>query len=275
MLACTHKTITRLAIDLCQKHLLEDVLDCKQKDAIIQGSEDEDEKDLYLRATNWHFYKSNDKIPARKWFLLKITSENILDKRIKKFEGLVEKNSFKRYNKFGRILHHIQDMSTPSHVLPIYHGPKFPLYLSPKKIEDHFETFMYKNDDNITLEDVHIPSSDNNINSFFQIYDNAAHEMLEMLKNGFYIDSKHSQKLPYSLFWKCHTEEEFSKIKGFGVYGECNDYFIKDDLLKHNKYGITYDTLLSIQKTITTHAIMNTCKAILYAYNKGMFNNLK
>lgn len=52
MLACTHKTITRLAIDLCQKHLLEGVFDCKQKDAIIQGSEDEDEKDLYLRGTN-------------------------------------------------------------------------------------------------------------------------------------------------------------------------------------------------------------------------------
>ena len=127
--------------------------------------------------------------------------ENIISStQTERIKGLVEKNSFKRYNKFGRILHHIQDMSTPSHVLPIYHGPKFPLYVSLKKIEDHFETFMYKNDDNITLEDVHIPSSDNNINSFFQIYDNAAHEMLEMLKNGFYIDSKHSQKLPYSLF---------------------------------------------------------------------------
>lgn len=101
---------------------------------------------------------------------MKITSENILNKRIKEFEELVEKNSFKRYNKFGRILHHIQDMSTPSHVLPIYHGPKFPLYLSPKKIEDYFETFMCKNNDNITLKNVHIPlsdNSDNNINSFF------------------------------------------------------------------------------------------------------------
>ena len=44
----------------------------------------------------------------------------------------------------GRILHHVQDMSTPSHVVPVYHG---------LVVKDRFETHLhqeYLNDDVMT-----------------------------------------------------------------------------------------------------------------------------
>jgi len=261
MKPATHKTITRLAIELCTDRLSLDMQEMINQDSVVQGSADEDTKNLVQRATNWHFYRASEVIPKKKRLLFKPTSEDILKIRITEITNTPEK-----YNQLGRILHHIQDMSTPSHVLPIYHGPKFPLMFSYRVIEDYFETFMYEHDDKILKNNItELPAIDG-IEGFFNIYDNAAKEMLQILKGGFKIDNNvDSATLPFSLFWKSYLEEEYNKIKGFGMYGEYHTYFKRDGLLKDNPYSITEHTLLNIQSTITDHAILNTCKALLYA----------
>lgn len=255
----THKTITRLAIEVCKNRISSNIYE--NSSYIIQGTEEEDTTELIKRAKNWHFYRANNsKIPQfyRKLKLkFKTTSEDILEERIDEM-SMVDKHSSEYYKKLGRILHHIQDMSTPSHVLPIYHGPKFPLQLTLGSIDDFFETFMVNNDDKITFNDTCKNISIDGINSYYDIYKHAAEDMLKnILKVNEPIENR-----PYSLFWKHHTEQESDKIKSFGAYGECHNYFEKLPL--NNSYSIKAEYLLDIQEKITTHAIVNTCKALLY-----------
>jgi hypothetical protein len=230
--------------------------------SIIQGADDEDTTEPVNRATNWHFYRAkNSTIPKRTRLLFKTTSEDILNKRIDSMSDS-DTNSEAFYNYLGRIIHHIQDMSTPSHVMPIYHGPKVPLKLGWGMIDDHFESFMEKNDSQISAEDVDTPISIDDIKDYEDIYKKAADDMLQnILKVEEVIADR-----PYSLFWKHCTEEEYSKVKGFGVYGKCHDYF--HNLPENNEHGVTKEKLLNIQELITNHAIVSTSKALLYANSK-------
>ena len=255
----THKKITKLALELCKDKLSPKILE--HSSVIIQGSDDEDTTELLKRGTNWHFYRTkNSKIPKRVNLLFKTTSEDILDKRIDSMNSC-DKNSDKYYNYLGRIIHHIQDMSTPSHVMPIYHGSKAPFLVWGNQ-DDNFETFMEENDCRISIKNVDTQISIDGIEGYEDIYIKSADDMLN---NILKVDEDIADR-PYSLFWKHHTEKEYSKIKGFGVYGECHNYFNR--LPKNNEYGITKEELFNIQDIITTHAIVSTSKALLYANSK-------
>lgn len=256
----THKKITKLALEFCKDKLSSKILE--HSSSIIQGTDDEDTTKPINRALNWHFYRAeNSKIPKRVRLWFKPTSEDILDKRIDSMQGCDE-NSDEFYNFLGRIIHHIQDMSTPSHAMPIYHGPKVPLKLAWGMIDDNFEIFMEKNDSLISTKNIDIQISIDDIQGYKDIYHKAANDML---KNILKVDEDIASR-PYSYFWKHYTEEEYSKIKGFGMYGECHNYFL--EVPRNNQYNITKETLLNIQDVITTHAITNTCKALLYINTK-------
>lgn len=93
------------------------------------------------RPFNWHFYNNRKSIGNSDWIPGHRTSEkrfaSLLEK-LEKYIGKCAKNP-DRHNvedlveATGRIMHHIQDMSTPSHVVPIYHGPG---------LSDHFESYI-------------------------------------------------------------------------------------------------------------------------------------
>lgn len=258
MKVTTHKTITRFALELCREKL--DLQMCKNSQFIIKGSEDEDEHTIE-RIKNWHFYRQDTSpIPEKvKMLWLKDclpTSEIIIQKRIDDMYA-ADKFGQEYCYQLGRVLHHIQDMSTPSHVTPIYHG-------FFKK--DYLEGFMEKNDSRITANSITIPTSIDGISKLYDIYDNAANEMLDILSGTFDVHNgcKESKKLPYSLFWKNYKEKEDEKINGFGVYGKYHKYFKETKALKNNKFGITKETLLSIQDTVINQAVINSCKALLY-----------
>jgi len=254
----THKTVTRLAIDLyCKNNHTSEIY--KNRSYIIDGTADEDEVTIE-RAKNWHFFRSSGSpIPTQKTTLFilecKLTSEDIFAQRVDELKSSVH-GSKEFYNRLGRILHHIQDMSTPSHVLPIYHD---------MFVKDYFEDFMGDNDAYITNEDIESALTCEDIKRFKDIYDKAAYEMLHILKGGFEIQTNTQIKiLPYSLFWKSYQESEYKKIKGFGVYGEQHHYFKKNYLPQNNSFGITKETLLGIQKRVTTQAIQNSLVALFF-----------
>ena len=251
----THKTVTRLAIELCLDRLSLEMQEMINQDSVVQGSADEDTKNLIQRATNWHFYRAIDspipKIYKRFGIKCKPTSKDILEQRIA--EMLAEKDKKRFYNRLGRVLHHIQDMSTPSHVLPIYHGPI-------KK--DYFEDFMEKNDCQITIKRLDPLAISNRGGDLVNIYEEAAKDCL---KNVLKVDLPINER-PYRMFWKHYTEHENSKIAGFGVYGSAHRYFKK--LPKDNKYNMTKESLFNIQDTVTDHAIFNTCRALIYAVGR-------
>ena len=259
----THKIVTRLAIELYYKNNPSSEI-FQYRCSIINGSEDEDEA-TKERAKNWHFFRAEGSpIPmmVRKLLLLKCkpTSEDIFAQRVLELKDTKPINE--RYNGLGRVLHHIQDMSTPSHVFPIYHD---------MFVKDYFEDFMEEHDCRVSTENVELQNSLDGIEKFKDIYDKAAYSMLETLRDGFKVrNDSVVNSLPYSLFWKRHDQKEDKKLKGFGVYGELHKYFKKNYLPANNSYGITQETLLSIQDVITTQAIQNSYLSLCYLDLKGL-----
>lgn len=204
-----HKRITGKAIDLFVrydntggKNLLE------HKDSLIEGTVIEDTKPLIERISNWHFYNRADNLQPieMKWksnfdygglsdyesdfeisdalkgtsYTLRPTSEHILGKRIVALEHELAQNSSKGkiFKAAGKVLHHIQDMSTPSHVVPVYHDPFY---------KDPFEKFFTEELDcmlaMVSVSKEEFNSIDNKNISCTYAYKEAAKATLDYLDN--------------------------------------------------------------------------------------------
>ncbi|WP_150775485.1 hypothetical protein, partial [Pseudomonas fluorescens] len=94
-------------------------------EALAAGTDAEDSNLLTLpqRATNWHFYNRNKKLEPF-WFANR-SLDVIFSKRIEKLNALLaepDADPVAVYEQAGRVLHYIQDMSVPGHVVPAYHA---------------------------------------------------------------------------------------------------------------------------------------------------------
>ncbi len=178
----------------------------------------EDKSPLFTRITNWHFFKQNKQLQPINLFLFKLNPTSEL--RVKKLELELNNNTAKQGEKLiGRILHHIQDMSTPAHIVPVYHG---------LLVKDSFEDYSKKNTET-ELKTIYIDTQEfeelhtENINDIMSIYNNAAHETLSYLYNdqssGFELD--HGEQAGWDLFWKrfSNSSSNCAKANGFGCYG--------------------------------------------------------
>jgi hypothetical protein len=251
MKASVHQHLTRLAVDLCSDKLSEPMR--RHAETIAKGTVFEDKPTLE-RILNWHFYRAPDStIPQRRYLFIKPTSEHELRKHI----GLMRQydtDNKERYEQLGRVLHHIQDMSTPSHVLAIYHD---------HKVEDHFETFVEQHKHTITTESVDFPDDDDLID-LEAIYHRAAEVTADYIDEG--AVEVHFEEtplhLPLSDFWQSSKISENPKLKGFGTYGKLHTCFASDST---NAHVIDHDDLLAIQNDLCSLAIADTCRALLYA----------
>lgn len=101
--------------------------------AFAKGAVDEDEIGL-TRARNWHFYNNGGKIGKYRILFLHCNGSNghIFNERLKTLNKMIVSKTSPRdiYALAGRAAHHIQDMSSPPHVMPIYHttGDRFDSY---------------------------------------------------------------------------------------------------------------------------------------------------
>jgi hypothetical protein len=94
-------------------------------EALADGTDAEDSspRTILQRATHWHFYNRNEKLEPF-WFFER-NLDAIFNKRIKKLNELLVKpdaDPVEVYEQAGRVLHYIQDMSVPGHVVPAYHA---------------------------------------------------------------------------------------------------------------------------------------------------------
>ncbi|RON96391.1 hypothetical protein BK672_07430 [Pseudomonas fluorescens] len=94
-------------------------------EALAKGTDAEDSSPLTIlqRATHWHFYNRNEKLEPL--WLVQRNLDAIFKKRIKKLNELLVKpgaDPVEVYEQAGRVLHYIQDMSVPGHVVPAYHA---------------------------------------------------------------------------------------------------------------------------------------------------------
>lgn len=264
MKASVHETLTTIAIDHCGD-TLSNAMQTFSKE-ILRGVVAEDNA-TPERAFNWHFYRSNEKIPLKCCFFCKTTSKDIFYKRIKKMDEY-EKDDKRRYKNLGRILHHIQDMSTPSHVIPIYHG----LW-----IKDHFETFMEKQSNTDSLGKNVVCNMQKK--DFKSLYKDAAEATLDYIKNAEYevneVDSNGDKTILHlDVFWQDHHQNENPKLKGFGTYGPLHNCFLSTALDNaHCPSIISHKLLLQIHTYICNKAIQDTCDALFYA--TALDNDLK
>ncbi|WP_225596978.1 hypothetical protein [Achromobacter sp. ACM04] len=98
-------------------------------EAFAEGTRNEDASILTLgqRIANWHFYNRDGKL-RDSWFANR-SLDAIFAKRNAELETLLAaktRDSEQIYERAGRVLHYIQDMSVPAHVVPVYHA-KLPL----------------------------------------------------------------------------------------------------------------------------------------------------
>ena len=106
-------------------------------DLFIDSSGKEDDIDLTLqRLFNWHFYDPGSRLGHTWWGARKANTIRFanLAEKVAKSDG---KDPSETYELAGRLVHHIQDMSSPPHTVPVYHTTKdmFDKYATNKIVD--------------------------------------------------------------------------------------------------------------------------------------------
>lgn len=259
MKAADHKTISVAAIN--QLNQLEvtsaSVFFGRNINSITDASEDVDSAG-YSRATNWHFYNDNCQhtIKSKNDFgffdniKLHKTSEFILQKRdVQLGKAIDEKDIDKICEYIGRILHHIQDMSTPSHVVPVYHGiiikDKFESYLN-----DYLQSEKDPDSDIFSIQAGEFNALEKS--KMFSIYKESAEDSLQYLYSNANTCNMtvggEEQQLGWSYFWLRHednlpgaypiegddTNYASEDFDGFGKFGPLGKHFGELDQFTKN-----------------------------------------
>ncbi|MBU0480784.1 MAG: hypothetical protein KKG47_06765 [Proteobacteria bacterium] len=280
-----HQKITKKAIqiylDNCQNNLAEDLQ--HNKWSVRMGSSDADTSPLITRAKNWHFYKENDfLIPFKgKLFGFPITytptSDEIFSHLVAQLKTeIVNGNTEEMFLWVGRILHHIQDMSTPSHVVPIFHGPFIDIEEGADNTKDAFEEFsaavikevlidiVYDkptlnnlvNDSGLSLQENYVLSAENTLTLLFE----GNQSKIDCMIDG------QPKKIGFDFFWKKNDQsldDEESK-HGFGHYGILGNRFSDTSEIKvpPHRYKISYDSYLGIYRQLISKMVQDSTKTL-------------
>lgn len=259
MKAKDHVRITNAAVNLYNSGIDSDVSKLLNKncDLLVKGSEEADSKPIMVRATNWHFYNRNlseDTIEHAIWefqepTVFHLSSDYILRKREEELDAEIEKQSLGDIcNLVGRILHHVQDMSTPSHVIPVYHGIL---------IKDSFEKYLHEvflDDSDVLVGIAKAIESEKSIHSqpenrsIMALYIQAADNTLIYLsteKPTFIakVDDV-EQSLPWTYFWEPEDVEHIDSYEpecnfaGFGNFGPLGKRF--GETKEFERRGVRY-----------------------------------
>lgn len=247
-----HQKITKRAIDLYHLH-------CpgpfsrhlnRYAEEVIEGSKEADTTPLTVRATNWHFYPANDRLAPIKTKLLGFmpitiypTSDHILKRRIEELKKEISKGiSEDVFNLVGRILHHIQDMSTPAHAVPVYHGlDVLDLVEDELNVRDSFEEYSEENIDTvldtIIVDHAHFEATTEAPLSPDALYEHAAQRTLKTLygpHQGFHakVDGV-STHIGWDSYWRPWSSDrtDEASLYGFGSYGPLGHAFGKNHVL--------------------------------------------
>jgi len=278
-----HKQITRKAVEVFTEHQQSDFGKLlKHYDGdVVEGSVEADLFPILDRMKNWHFYRENDHLQPMDSVLGTVypTSDHILAKRIAQLKECIVKangttSAYKKDNALedlfeftGRALHHIQDMSTPSHVTPIYHGPDFPFDQVENAliVKDHYEDFSAKKEILMPLVDAVTVSKDEfdiiaagvGGSTLLDIYEEAAQSSLSIIFEDYssnFIEGKINgqiTEIPLSLFWqKNDASQDRGRIKGFGSFGPLSLCFADPGITVLDDDGNSYSVETAALKAL-------------------------
>jgi hypothetical protein len=281
MKGSNHKSLTQIAVDIFTDHFdspLAGIIAANRR-CIAEFSEAEDTSPLVERITNWHFFKShNDLKPGRYQIDLlpgtipvTPTSERILATWLAEFTAARQENDTDTIcDRLGRILHHVQDMSTPAHVTPVFHD---------MKTRDSYELHLYKRVTGGLLETVprssciaayseKPPAAD-----IMTIYRDAARETQQLLAAPIpvTVDGTDTEG-SWNLFWKEFSPDTArvppdSVLYGFGSYGPLGRDFGATAPVRRRDvtYRISQQVYDSLMTTLVRNAIGNSIRALVTA----------
>jgi hypothetical protein len=181
--------------------------------AFADGAKKEDDPEL-TRVLNWHFYNNGKKI-GHYWkygFYCDGSNEHIFQARLDKLESLLAQNKYpiEIYTVAGRIVHHIQDMSSPPHTAPIYHVGS-----------DKFDN--YKSTLNSNADDAPICGDIKGITEPHELLEQAAQNTLKAINSPVAFDNgKKIEGETWKKFWDGPQDRD---LLGFKTYGEYGDAF--------------------------------------------------
>ena len=291
-----HKKITQFTFDQ-YNDLFSDAFRALPKTfttQTVQATADEDEKKPLKRFTNWHFYKSGEnphKESFRCCFFIRINlySHLIYQEHIDTLNDIVTPQGNRSpaslsqeqlatlARAFGGIIHHVQDMSTPSHVTPIYHGPwwgpgKF------KKRQDHFEDFSQRyntahplNHNGILQIPDNIPDLFPNDLDFMTIYHQTAEATRQYLRTTTFPATRNNipEEMPLTAFWQEYDfdtdPESANETAGFGQYGPWENCFGErktSRTLDGVQWTIAFDTYQFIYFELISKMIADTLRCL-------------
>lgn len=296
MNAKDHIRITRHALRHYQNHLSADfktiLATGSNESELVQGTDDEDNFS-FQRATNWHFYRredDNDYLQPFKGFFdvtYDPSSRSILTQHNTKFTDLIQKHRDGMvedyedfFNHLGRLIHHIQDMSTPSHVVPVFHGPEFFKDFHWRK--DNYEKFSKKNlhkylntekPEEALLPAVSYPGHSDS--GFIGFYDRSANNTLDFLKSdeAKFDMTMGTTRVPTScdVFWRPYDSEtdpnRRKQNRGFGQYGPFEEFFSTGKTLTIDglECTIEFASYEHVFIKFVENAIADTLYCLMYA----------
>ncbi len=246
------------------------------------GSEDNPE---IQRGLNWHFFNNGGKIKNNKFIPGVRTSEDRVEKLSKSLDKVLPKSGTEltedaqkdAINITGRLLHHIQDMSTPSHVVPVYHGIV---------LKDRYEKFgkdfakktttLYSPDtgnstpesSTITISKVEVDQAMSKIQTptAMKLYEQAANGCLAYLELADF-QAKVDGELQ-TLLWKSFYREngssepqwsESEEKKGFGTFGRCGNNFGKPYFTSNKEFfEIEHLSYLALYQDMFKKAVIDS-----------------
>lgn len=267
------------------------------KKLLIQSSDDEDNagNEFFQRAFNWHFYNNGGHIKNKLWRGRRTSEKRIgkLIDRVDEYLGKFEKsptqlNAIKLLDVAGRLAHHIQDMRTPTHVVPVYHGPT---------TKDAYETFIgdlagtinvswspdAQQDDTgpIIITDNDFDSHAADISAYPSPSDHPLHKLhiasaelaLKYLRNKTFtamINGQEPEKpLPLSMFWLEHPDtNKDTKHQGFGDFGPLGNKF-GETSINSGQYKIKESQYLAIYRDLLKQSVLDTLVLIEYIEEKS------
>lgn len=276
----SHERITEYAVNeyIDAGRLLSEYFEKEKfRKAVLSGAHDEDDI-TPSRALNWHFYPANTTIANEERDILKLitlrpTSEWITAKRQRKLTSQLEEGlSPSTFRTFGEILHHIQDMSTPSHVVPVYHD---------HKLTDPFESFLV---DSWSIIEERIDNekkifkntlAEKNHGDLLKLYNDGAARLQNSLEpgSGLFPLTINTDNIAVksTTFWQPYAVGQSSvanvplDIKGFGNFGPLGALFGKCDSFQYNGEEIIVNqkVFMDIALFFVRLAIKDTIHAIL------------
>jgi hypothetical protein len=236
--------------------------------ALAAGTEAEDTSLLTLdeRVTNWHFYNRDYKLRPG-WFGSR-NLDGIFAKRIMTLEEQLtseKSNPVEVYEYAGRVLHYIQDMSVPAHVVPVFHV-KLPLL----DLSDPFDDFKRREGlppFQLTPAQCETLRAEVVANKTYPttLLNNAAKDTLWIIGQT---KSPNAPQTSWVKYWHYPAQQQSDAYKGWGDYGVCA--FTRGSTVAGCKSDAELDALFEHQYQQT---LINSVRMLFYINER--LNNKK